>query len=81
MKRPFVVTLAGAALTAATVSGCTTSAERAANPPGVAEAGRKLTSDAIAKGDASGAVPQLEAGNSAIGAFTGAAGKCPRAKS
>jgi hypothetical protein len=31
---------------------------------------------AIAGGDLSGAVPQLEAGNSAIGAFSGATGKC-----
>src|ERR1700683_675356 len=31
---------------------------------------------AIAGGDASGAVPQLEAGNSAISAFSGATGKC-----
>jgi hypothetical protein len=31
---------------------------------------------AIAKGDASGAVPQLEAGDSAISAFSSAAGKC-----
>ena len=31
---------------------------------------------AIAGGDASGAVPQLEAGNSAIVAFSGATGKC-----
>ena len=69
------------------------------NPPAVTNAGKKLTSDAIAAatlplppvdpgswktltadfaaagtdiagGDASGAVPQLEAGNSAIGAFS-----------
>jgi hypothetical protein len=75
------------------------------NLPGVAKAGRKLASDAIAAaalplppvdpgswktltadyavagtaiagGDASGAVPQLEAGNSAIRAFSGATGKC-----
>jgi uncharacterized protein YceK len=75
------------------------------NLPGVAKAGRKLASDAIAAaalplppvdpgswktltadyavagtaiagGDASGAVPQLEEGNSAIGAFSGATGKC-----
>jgi len=31
---------------------------------------------AIAAGDLSGAVPQLEAGNSAISAFSGATGKC-----
>ena len=31
---------------------------------------------AIAGGDLSGAVPQLEAGNSAIVAFSGATGKC-----
>jgi hypothetical protein len=31
---------------------------------------------AIADGNASGAVPQLEAGNGAIGAFSAAAGKC-----
>jgi len=31
---------------------------------------------AIAGGDLSGAVPQLEAGNSAISAFSGATGKC-----
>jgi hypothetical protein len=31
---------------------------------------------AIAGGDASGAVPQLEDGNSAISAFSGATGKC-----
>jgi hypothetical protein len=75
------------------------------NLPGVAKAGRKLASDAIAAaalplppvdpgswrtltadyavagnaiagGDASGAVPQLEEGNSAISAFSGAIGKC-----
>ena len=75
------------------------------NVPGIAKAGRKLASDAIAAaalplppvdpgswrtltadyavagtaiagGDASGAVPQLEAGNSAISAFSGATGKC-----
>jgi hypothetical protein len=75
------------------------------NLPGVAKAGRKLASDAIAAaalplppvdpaswkiltadyavagtaiagGDASGAVPQLEAGNGAISAFSGATGKC-----
>jgi hypothetical protein len=80
------------------------------NSPGVAQAGRKLASDAIAaaalplppvdpgswkaltaayaaagtniaKGDASGAVPQLEAGNGAIGAFSGATGKCSGVKS
>jgi hypothetical protein len=79
------------------------------NLPGVAEAGRKLASDAIAAaalplppidpgswktltadyaaagtaiatGDASGAVPQLEAGNSAISAFSSAAGKCSGTK-
>ena len=75
------------------------------NVPGIAKAGRKLASDAIAAaalplppvdpgswkaftadyavagtaiagGDASGAVPQLEEGNSAISAFSGATGKC-----
>jgi hypothetical protein len=75
------------------------------NSPGIAKAGRKLASDAIAAaalplppvdpgswktltadyavagtaiagGDASGAVPQLEAGNSAISAFSSATGKC-----
>jgi hypothetical protein len=75
------------------------------NLPGVAKAGRKLASDAIAAaalplppvdpgswkaftadyavagtaiagGDASGAVPQLEEGNSAISAFSVATGKC-----
>jgi hypothetical protein len=75
------------------------------NVPGIAKAGRKLASDAIAAaalplppvdpgswrtltadyavagtaiagGDASGAVPQLEDGNSAISAFSGATGKC-----
>ena len=75
------------------------------NLPGVAKAGRKLASDAIAAaalplppvdpgswktltadyavagtaiaaGDASGAVPQLEAGNGAISAFSSATGKC-----
>jgi hypothetical protein len=75
------------------------------NLPGVAKAGRKLASDAIAAaalplppvdpgswktltadyavagtaiagGDASGAVPQLEAGSSAISAFSSATGKC-----
>jgi hypothetical protein len=75
------------------------------NLPGMAKAGRKLASDAIAAaalplppvdpgswrtltadyavagtaiagGDASGAVPQLEEGNSAISAFSGATGKC-----
>jgi hypothetical protein len=75
------------------------------NLPGVAKAGRKLASDAIAAatlplppvdpgswktltadyavagtaiagGDAGGAVPQLEEGNSAISAFSDATGKC-----
>jgi len=75
------------------------------NLPGVAKAGRKLASDAIAAaalplppvdpgswktftadyavagtaiagGDASGAVPQLEEGNSAISGFSAATGKC-----
>ena len=75
------------------------------NLSGIAKAGRKLASDAIAAaalplppvdpgswrtltadyavagtaiagGDASGAVPQLEEGNSAISAFSGATGKC-----
>jgi hypothetical protein len=79
------------------------------NLPGVAKAGRKLASDAIAaaalplppvdpgswkaltgdyaaagtalaEDNAGGAVPQLEAGNSAISAFTSAAGKCSGAK-
>jgi hypothetical protein len=36
---------------------------------------------AIAGGDASGAVPQLEAGNGAISAFSSAAGKCSGLKS
>lgn len=36
---------------------------------------------AIAAGNASGAIPQLEAGNSAIGAFAKAVAKCPVAKS
>jgi hypothetical protein len=36
---------------------------------------------AIAGGNASGAIPQLEAGNSAIGAFAKAVAKCPAAKS
>jgi hypothetical protein len=35
---------------------------------------------AIAGGDASSAVPQLEAGNSAISAFSAATGKCTSAK-
>jgi hypothetical protein len=79
------------------------------NLPGVAKAGRKLASDAIAaaalplppvdpgswkdltadyaaagtaiaKDNAGGAVPQLEAGNSAISAFSSATGKCSGAK-
>jgi hypothetical protein len=43
---------------------------------------KALTSDyaaagaAIASGNASGAVPQLEAGNGAISAFSAATGKC-----
>jgi hypothetical protein len=82
---------------------------RAGNMPGVAKAGRKLASDAIAAaalplppvdpsswktltadyatagtaiagGDATGAVPQLESGNGAIGTFTSAVGKCPGTK-
>jgi len=81
----------------------------AGNMPGVAKAGRKLASDAIAAaalplpivdssswkaltadyatagaaiggGDATGAVPQLEAGNGAISSFTSAVGKCPGTK-
>ncbi len=81
----------------------------AGNQPGVAKAGRKLASDAIAaaalplppidpgswktltadyaaagtaiaKGDASGAVAQLEAGNGAISAFSGGTGKCSGVK-
>lgn len=160
MKHPVVVTLTGAALTAAALAGCTSAARHAAstaatqtaaaaaqgqlraacsqqaawdkrgepavralsadtgalsadasanNPPGVAGAGRKLTSDAIAaaalplppvdpgswkaltasyaaagtaiaNGDASGAVPKLEAGNSAISAFSSATAKCAQAK-
>ena len=36
---------------------------------------------AIAAGNASGAIPQLEAGNSAIAAFAKAVAKCPPAKS
>jgi len=35
---------------------------------------------AIAGGNASGAVSQLEAGNTAMSAFSSAAGKCPAAK-
>jgi hypothetical protein len=156
MKRPVVVTLAGAAFTLAALAGCSpfrhaaspaasrsaaasaqdqlqaTCSRQAAwnlrggssvralyadtgalsadasanNAAGVTAAGRKLTSDAIAaatlpqppadpgswkaltadyaaagtaisKGDASGAIPELEAGNSAISAFSAAAGKCP----
>ena len=79
------------------------------NPPAVTNAGKKLTSDAIAAatpplppvdpgswktltadfaaagtdiagGDASGAVPQLEAGNTALSAFSSAAGKCTGVK-
>lgn len=160
MKRPFAVTLAGAALTAVTVSGCASSFHHAAstaatesasaapqapthqlcseqaawnqrgaafvkalyadtgalaadasanNQPAVTSAGRKLTSDAIAAatlplppidtgswksltadyaaagtaiagGNASGAIPKLQAGNSAIAAFSSAIGKCATAK-
>jgi hypothetical protein len=160
MKPPAVVTLAGAALAAAALAGCssafshaassaasakaTASAqhqtltscmaqlawnlnnsasvkalyadtgalaadERAQNSAGVTKAGRKLASDAIAAatlplppmasgswkaltqdyagagtaiagGNASSAVPQLEAGNSAISAFSAATGKCASAK-
>jgi len=160
MKRPAVVTLAGAALAIAALAGCssafqhsastaatpkaTASAqaqtqsscmaqlawnlsnsaavkalyadtgalaadERAENTPGVTKAGHKLASDAIAAatlplppvdpgswkaltqdyaaagtaiagGDASSAVPQLEAGNAAITAFSAATGKCTGAK-
>jgi hypothetical protein len=160
MKRPAIVTLAGAALAVAALAGCssafshsadsaatpkaTASAqeqtqsscmaqlawnlnnsaavkalyadtgalaadERAQNAPGVTKAGRKLASDAIAAatlplppvdpgswkaltqdyasagtaiagGNASSAVPQLEAGNSAISAFSAATGKCASAK-
>jgi hypothetical protein len=158
MKRPVVVTLAGAALTVAALAGCSSSFGHAVSPAasrsaaaaaqdqlqavcsqqatwnqrgeaslralyadtgalsadasannaaGVTAAGRKLTSDAIAaatlppppvdpgswkaltadyaaagtaiaKGDASGAVPELEAGNGAISAFSSATGKCPQ---
>jgi len=161
MKRPVVVTLAGAAFTLAALAGCGSSFRHAAspaasrsaaaaaqdqaqavclqqatwdqrgeasvralyadtgalsadasanNPSGVTAAGRKLTSDAIAaatlpappvdpaswkaltadyaaagtaiaNGDASGAVPRLEAGASAISAFSSAAGKCADTKS
>ena len=160
MKRPIVVTLAGAALTVSAVPGCsspfhhnpdpaaTRNAAAAAqdqlrlvcsqqadwdqrgeasvkalyadtgalaadasanNSAGVTQAGRKLTSDAIAAatlplppvdpgswkaltadyaaagtavagGNAGGAVSQLEAGNSAMSAFSSAAAKCPAAK-
>jgi hypothetical protein len=96
----------GAAVTALYGDTGALSADASANNlPGVAKAGRKLASDAIAAaalplppvdpgswktltadyavagtaiagGDASGAVPQLEAGNSAISAFSGATGKC-----
>jgi hypothetical protein len=51
-------------------------------PPVDPASWRALTADyaaagtAIAGGDASGAVPQLEAGNGAISAFSAAAGKC-----
>jgi len=156
MKRPVLVTLAGAAFALAALAGCGSPFRHAASPAasrsasaaaqdqlqaacaqqaawnqrgeasvralyadtgalsadasannsaGVTAAGRKLTSDAIAaatlppppidpgswkvltadyaaagtaiaKGDASGAVPQLEAGDSAISAFSSAAGKC-----
>ena len=57
--------------------------ERAENTPGVTKAGHKLASDAIAAvagGDASSAVPQLEAGNAAITGFSAATGKCTGAK-
>jgi hypothetical protein len=160
MKRPIVITMVGAALTATTLVGCTNSFHNAPNPaatrkaaavardrsrlvcseqvawnlhgeaslkalyadtgalaadasvnnlPGVTKAGRKLASDAtaaatlplppvdpgswkaltvdyaaagtaLADDNAGGAVPQLEAGNSAISAFTSAAGKCSGAK-
>ncbi len=161
MKRPVVVTVAGAAVTVAALAGCRSSSQHAASPAasrsaaaaaqdqlravcsqqaawnqrgeasvralyadtgalsadagannaaGVTAAGRKLTSDAIAaatlpappvdpgswkaltadyaaagtaiaKGNASGAVPQLEAGASAISAFSSADGKCTDTKS
>ena len=51
-------------------------------PPVDPASWKALTADyavagtAIAGGDASGAVPQLEAGNGAISAFSAAAGKC-----
>jgi hypothetical protein len=160
MKRPIAITVVGAALTAATLVGCTSSFHNAPNPattrkaaaagqdrsrlvcseqaawnlrgeasvkalyadtgalaadasannlPGVTGAGRKLASDAtaaatlplppvgpgswkaltadyaaagtaLADDNAGGAVPQLEAGNSAISVFTSAAGKCSGAK-
>jgi hypothetical protein len=46
----------------------------ASAPEAVAAAGRKLTSDAI--GDATGAVPKLQEGNSAISAFSTASARC-----
>jgi hypothetical protein len=51
-------------------------------PPVDPASWKALTADyaaagtAIAAGNASGAVPQLEAGNGAISAFSAAAGKC-----
>jgi hypothetical protein len=43
-------------------------------------AGYAAAGTALAEGNAGDAVPQLEAGNSAISAFTSAAGKCSGAK-
>jgi len=55
-------------------------------PPVAPGSWKALTADyaaagtALADNDAGGAVPQLEAGNSAISAFSGAVGKCSGAK-
>jgi hypothetical protein len=80
-NNPSGVTAAGRKLTSDAIAAATL-------PPPPVDPGswKALTADyaaagtAIAKGDASGAVPQLEAGDSAISAFSSAAGKCPDTK-
>jgi hypothetical protein len=81
LKRP-VATLAGAVLTMAALAGCAIAAASLPLPPVDPASWKSLTVDyaaagtAIAGGDAVGGVPQLEAGNGAISAFSTATGKC-----
>jgi type IV pilus biogenesis protein CpaD/CtpE len=57
--------LAGAVLVAA-LAGCASTAQHATTAAGTA----------LARGDATGAVPQLQEGNTAIGAFSSASAQC-----